>query len=89
MTELMISYLVEPCPFCGEPPQVLPSAEDVASGREGSAYGRVICMYGGCPTYSRIRGEGVFVDDGEPCADERGSEEYKRLAVKRWNGSRS
>jgi hypothetical protein len=67
-----------PCPFCGEPPVVSPDAEDVASGKEGGAYGLVECQNVECQAQPRVC-------DGEQISDSRGSEEYKRLAVVRWN----
>ena len=74
-----------PCPFCGERPVVTPFAEDVASGREGSAYGQVTCHFQDCPTFNVQFDHGVSVRDGELVADERGSEVYKEIAVRRWN----
>jgi hypothetical protein len=67
-----------PCPFCGEPPVVLPVAEDVASGEVGDAWGEVACLNDECPAI-------LSVGDGETVNDSRGSEEYKRLAIVRWN----
>jgi hypothetical protein len=67
-----------PCPFCGEPSVVLPDAEDVASGEVGDAYGLVECQNVECQAQPRVY-------DGEQVSDSRGSEEYKRLAIIRWN----
>ena len=63
-----------PCPFCGSIPDVRPSDPK----NNGNAWGEVRCVNGRCPAKPRV-------DDGARIADDRGSDKYKRLAIKRWN----
>jgi hypothetical protein len=63
-----------PCPFCGTAPQIYPKRPE----REGNAFGQVRCEYQRCPA-------NPCVNDGALSSDERGSDAYKRLAIKRWN----
>lgn len=65
---------VKPCPFCGEQPTVKPDDPSV----EGDAWGEVSCENSECPVIVRV-------EDGETVSDERGSDEYKRAAIRRWN----
>jgi hypothetical protein len=62
-----------PC-LCGAIPAIMPTDPK----KDGDAFGRVVCMNKGCPAQPQI-------DDGEKVNDERGSNEYKRLAIMRWN----
>lgn len=66
-----------PCPFCGKPPKVYPKDPS----REGNAFGQVRCEYQRCAA-------NPVVQDGCMVADERGSEAYKQLAIRRWNRRR-
>lgn len=68
----------KPCPFCGEPPAVLP----VDPKTEGNAWGAVACQNSKCPCQPPPN-----VRDGEAVSDERGPDEYKRVAVRRWNAA--
>lgn len=76
-----VKLTLKDCPFCGWLPVVLP----LDPSTEGNAWGKVVCMNPGCPTFDAIRGQGVSVSDGEDCADERGSDVYKQVAIARWN----
>lgn len=66
-----------PCPFCGSNPEVRPFNPKT----EGDAWGRVVCVNINCQANPGV-GDGVDV------ADDRGSDEYKRAAIERWNGRR-
>jgi hypothetical protein len=63
-----------PCPFCGELPVVLPKNPE-----EGNAWAMVACENPDCQAAD------VAVEDGEEVADDRGSDEYKKIAIRRWN----
>jgi hypothetical protein len=63
-----------PCPFCGDAPHVGPDDPK----REGNAFGYVECLNSDCPAKPRV-------EDGEIISDERGSDEYRRAAILRWN----
>lgn len=63
-----------PCPFCGKAPNVVPSNPDL----DGNAWGAVVCVYKRCPAQPTVK-------DGANIADDRGSDAYKALAIKRWN----
>ncbi len=63
-----------PCPFCGSIPDVFPINPE----REGNAWGQVSCTNPECTA-------NPTVEDGEDCADERGSDAYKQVAIERWN----
>lgn len=52
---------------------------------QGNAWGEVRCENRLCPTYDETRRHGVSVRDGELVADERGSDAYKGIAIRRWN----
>jgi hypothetical protein len=67
-----------PCPFCGVLPTVLPHFDDVKSGKEGGAWGEVACQNRECPALPTV-------SDGEDVSDSRGSEQYKEIAILRWN----
>ena len=71
----------KPCPFCGKPPKVEPTNP----ARDGDAWGAVVCVNRRCATFHEPHGEGVRVYDGALVADERGSEIYKKAAIRRWN----
>ena len=62
------------CPFCGVAPFVGPANPK----REGNAFGYVECRNRRCAAQPKV-------EDGEDCADERGSDEYKKAAIRRWN----
>lgn len=62
------------CPFCGKKPEVLPSRPDL----DGNAWGAVACCNKRCAVQP-------FVEDGSRISDDRGSNAYKALAIKRWN----
>lgn len=63
-----------PCPFCGTVPQVGPTDPD----NDGNAWGYVQCE-------SILCAVNPSVEDGETCADERGSGAYIDIAIARWN----
>lgn len=63
-----------PCPFCGKTPKVVPTRPDL----DGNAWGAVVCVNSRCPAQPRV-------EDGATVSDERGSDAYKALAIKRWN----
>ena len=63
-----------PCPFCGSKPKVIPYDPE----HDGNAWGMVVCINEACPAQP-------LVEDGEDIADDRGSDEYKKAAIKRWN----
>jgi hypothetical protein len=63
-----------PCPFCGKAPKIVPTNGDL----DGNAWGRVLCVNKRCVAQPKV-------DDGCRINDERGSEAYKALAIKRWN----
>ena len=63
-----------PCPFCGKTPKVFPSRPEL----DGNAWGAVRCINIRCPAMPNV-------NDGSRVSDERGSDAYKRLAIKRWN----
>ncbi len=63
-----------PCPFCGVKPVVLPENPS----EEGNAWGRVNCQNNDCPARPAVA-------DGDNLSDNRGSDEYKKLAILRWN----
>jgi hypothetical protein len=71
-----ISEAIEPlpCPFCGKDPTINP----VLPEQHGNAWGEVRCENKACPARP-------VVDDGQFVADERGSDEYKKCAILRWN----
>jgi hypothetical protein len=64
---------VLPC-RCGAMPTINPKDPEI----EGGAWGEVRCENPECPARPRIL-------DGEDTADDRGSDEYKRIAIIRWN----
>lgn len=63
-----------PCPFCGEAPSVGPARPDL----HGSSWGEVCCENDDCWAKPVVR-------DGDNTADDRGSDAYKQLAIRRWN----
>lgn len=63
-----------PCPFCGHAPEVEPMFPEL----EGSAWGMVTCRNQHCSARPQVK-------DGEEVADDRGSDEYKEAAIRRWN----
>ena len=67
--------VVYPCPFCNSIPEVNPENPE----KEGTAWGEVRCVNIDCPTYP------FAVQDGESVADDRGSDAYKKIAIRRWN----
>ena len=77
----MSEYKLLPCPFCGGEARTEPKNPN----REGNAWGAVYCDNEECATYDELRGRGVTVRDGERVNDERGSQEYIRIAAMRWN----
>lgn len=62
------------CPFCGGTPTVYPLNPE----KDGDAWGAVGCANDNCPAKP-------YVEDGEDISDERGTEAYKQIAIKRWN----
>ncbi|HDY89368.1 MAG TPA: hypothetical protein ENH82_14790 [bacterium] len=64
-----------PCPFCGKLPKVGPINPEIS----GNAFGYVKCVNKRCAIF------GACVRDGSRIADERGSDKYKDLAIRRWN----
>ena len=62
------------CPFCGDRPALYP----VDPSKEGDAFGQVRCENDACPAQP-------CVNDGEDCADTRGSTKYIKAAVDLWN----
>jgi predicted RNA-binding Zn-ribbon protein involved in translation (DUF1610 family) len=67
-------FVIKTCPFCGEPPLVLPKNPKT----EGNAWGCVKCSNISCPAMPSI-GDDIEV------ADDRGSDAYKLRAIERWN----
>lgn len=63
-----------PCPFCGKIPEVEPKNPAV----EGTTWGLVVCRNFACPAQPSV-GDGAWL------SDDRGSDEYKRIAIARWN----
>jgi hypothetical protein len=63
-----------PCPFCGHAPKVIPTNPEI----DGNAWGAVACTNGRCAAKPIVR-------DGTDISDNRGSNAYKALAIKRWN----
>ena len=63
-----------PCPWCGKTPEVFPKDPEVS----GNAWGSVCCVNKKCQAQP-------YVNDGSLVADDRGSDKYKELAIKRWN----
>ena len=63
-----------PCPFCGALPIILPEKPE----RDGGCWGEVKCVNKECCV-------SPCVYDGDPVADDRGSEAYIQLAIERWN----
>jgi hypothetical protein len=61
------------CPFCHTEPKVIPSNPEM----DGNAWGAVQCVNQACPARPRVA-------DGSTVADERGSDAYKALAIRRW-----
>lgn len=68
--------MIEPrcCPFCGKKPKVGPANPEV----EGNAWAFVRCTNRRCPARPMVK-------DGALSSDERGSDKYKELAIRRWN----
>jgi hypothetical protein len=62
------------CPFCGEMPALQPRNPK----EEGNAWGAVYCDNPKCVANPRVR-------DGESVADERGTDAYQAIAIRRWN----
>lgn len=62
------------CPFCGDEPRILPENPEV----EGNAFARVCCINTNCQGMPSVH-------DGELSCDDRGSDQYKLCAIKRWN----
>ena len=69
------------CPFCAKAPETAPDYPHI----EGDAWGAVRCANPQCPTYDSLLGHGVCVRDGENEADNRGTDEYIKSAIVRWN----
>ena len=65
---------LKPCPFCGSQPRVGPTDPHVS----GDALGFVECCNAECPVLP-------YCGDGEDVVDDRGSDEYKAAAIRRWN----
>lgn len=65
------------CPWCGVTPEVEPQDPR----EQGNAWGSVFCGNKACPVRPIAR-------DMVEVADDRGSEEYKRAAIKNWNNRR-
>lgn len=63
-----------PCPFCGKAPATGPKKPEI----HGSAWGYVGCESKSCAI-------NPSVEDGEDCADERGTGAYIDCAIRRWN----
>lgn len=63
-----------PCPFCGHNPKIGPQEPST----QGNAWGFVECVNNDCPAKP-------YVEDGECASDDRGSDAYKVMAIKRWN----
>lgn len=63
-----------PCPFCGKTPKVFPLDSEIG----GNAWAEVRCVNKKCSA-------NPCVSDGTKIIDERGSEKYKKAAIKRWN----
>jgi len=62
------------CPFCGAIPKVYP----ISSIKDGNSWAQVRCVNLKCSAKP-------YVHDGEVISDERGSDSYKEIAIKRWN----
>uniref|UniRef100_A0A6H1ZSP7 Putative restriction alleviation protein n=1 Tax=viral metagenome TaxID=1070528 RepID=A0A6H1ZSP7_9ZZZZ len=62
------------CPFCGAIPSVFP----ISPINDGNAWGQVGCVNPECSAKPHV-------NDGEEISDERGSDVYKEIAIKRWN----
>jgi len=69
-----MTHELKACPFCGVVPQIEPQNPKV----EGNAWGRVKCINLNCPAMPEVL-------DGEMVSDDRGSEKYKKAAIRRWN----
>ena len=63
-----------PCPFCGTKPKLAPQNPD----EDGNAWGEVYCASSRCAV-------APSVNDGQECADERGTGAYMDCAIRRWN----
>lgn len=63
-----------PCPFCGEPPRLLPTDPS----REGNGWGAVACGNQRCPAQPRV-------DDYDVENDKGGTPAHLAAAVRRWN----
>ena len=63
-----------PCPFCGETPTIFPERPEI----EGNAWAYVHCVNDSCSAQPTV-GDGINV------CDDRGSDEYKKTAIVRWN----
>ena len=63
-----------PCPFCGKFPKITPTNPKL----DGNAWAAVQCVNSKCAAKPRV-------EDGAKICDERGSDAYKALAVRRWN----
>lgn len=65
---------LKPCPWCGKQPVVRPRNPKI----QGDAWGEVICVNKRCAAQP-------YVGDGALQSHNRGSEAYKRSAIRRWN----
>jgi len=63
-----------PCPFCGKTPNVYPKV----LGDGGNCWGEVRCENYLCHV-NPVCGDGLLIND------ERGSEKYKQVAIRKWN----
>lgn len=63
-----------PCPFCGKEPKVYLLYTDIFEG----AWGTAACQNAQCLVQPRVEGQ-------LGAADDSGADEYKALAIGRWN----
>jgi hypothetical protein len=65
-----------PCPFCGEPPELMPRDPD-SSDPLANSWGGVRCINESCPAQPKVL-------EREPL-DDRGTEAYQQVAIGLWN----